>query len=353
MTNKINILVTAIGGGGHGEQILKACLLAKNSNYRIFGADMNPFCPQFNLVTDYAVLPRADHPDFIDRVLEICDRFEIRALFHGCEPELKKYSDERHLFEERGIFLPINPKQTIDTCMSKERTFSVLSDLGFEVPQFVRVASKEDLKSVDFFPAVVKPSVGGGGSSDVFIVQSMRELLSLSEYIDIENSQTQFVIQEYVGNPDQEFTVGVLHDMNGDYINSIALRRHLSGQLNIKSRVQNRTKRVDLGPYLIVSSGISHGDLGRYPEVTEPCIEIARAIGSTSSINIQCRLVNGVVKVFEINPRFSGTTSLRAMVGYNEPDLLIRRHLLKETIAPDFKFEEATVLRSLIETRLK
>ena len=353
MKNEVNILVTAVGGGGHGEQILKALLHARNSKYCVFGADMNPSCPQFKLVRDHAVLPRADHPDFIEEVLKICDRFDIQVLFHGCEPELKRYSDERHLFEERDIFLPINPKQTIDTCMSKEKTFNVLKGLGFEVPHFARVATKEDLESIDFFPSVVKPSIGGGGSSDVFIVQSMRELLALSEYIDIKNSQTEFIIQEYVGRPDQEFTVGVLHDMNGDYINSIGLRRHLSGQLNIRNRVLNRSKRADLGSHLVVSSGISHGDLGRFVNVTKPCVEIARAINSTAALNIQCRLVEGKVKVFEINPRFSGTTSLRAMVGYNEPDLLIRKHLLGEMIAQDFPYEETTILRSLVETRLR
>lgn len=349
----INILVTAVGGGGHGEQILKALLRAKNSQYRIFGADMNPYCPQFALVNDYAVLPRANDPDFIESVLEICERFQIHVLFHGCEPELKRYSDERHRFAERGIFLPINPKATIDTCLSKEQTFSVLRELGFEVPRFARVTNEEDLKSIDFFPSVVKPSIGGGGSSDVYIVQSMHELLALSAYIDIEHSQTQFVIQEYVGSPDQEYTVGVLHDMDGEYINSIALRRYLSGQLNIRSRVPNRSNRADLGSHLVVSSGISHGQLGRFSNVTEPCVEIARAINSTGAINIQCRLVDGKVMVFEINPRFSGTTSLRAMVGYNEPDLLIRKHILGEAIISNFQYEEGTILRSLVETRLK
>jgi carbamoyl-phosphate synthase large subunit len=353
MKNKINILVTAVGGGGHGEQILKALLQAKNSQYRIFGADMNPYCPQFQLVSDYAVLPRADDPDFIERVLEICARFEIEALFHGCEPELKRYSDERHRFAERGIFLPLNPKATIDTCLNKEKTFSVLRELGFEVPRFARVTNRQELNSIAFFPSVVKPSVGGGGSSDVYIVQSMHELLALSAFIDIENSQTQFVIQEYVGSPDEEYTVGVLHDMDGEYINSIALRRHLSGQLNIRSRVPNRSNKQDLGSHLVVSSGISHGHLGRFSNVTEPCVEIARAINSTSALNIQCRLVGGKVKVFEINPRFSGTTSLRAMVGYNEPDLLIRKHILGEEIIPNFSYEEGIILRSLVESRLQ
>ena len=70
------------------------------------------------------------------------------------------------------------------------------------------------------------------------------------------------------------------------------------------------------------------------------------------AINIQCRFVDGVVKVFEINPRFSGTTSLRAMAGYNEPDILIQKHLFNADIEKNFKYEEVNILRSLIETKV-
>jgi len=58
-------------------------------------------------------------------------------------------------------------------------------------------------------------------------------------------------------------------------------------------------------------------------------------------VNVQCRLVDGEVVVFEINPRFSGTTSLRAMVGYNEPDVLFRHHVLGEPIEPHFPYWRA------------
>ena len=52
----------------------------------------------------------------------------------------------------------------------------------------------------------------------------------------------------------------------------------------------------------------------------------------------------------EINPRFSGTTSLRAMVGFNEPDVLIRKHVLGETIEPSFDYREGVIMRGLEET---
>jgi carbamoyl-phosphate synthase large subunit len=36
------------------------------------------------------------------------------------------------------------------------------------------------------------------------------------------------------------------------------------------------------------------------------------------------------VVVFEVHPRFSGTTSIRAAAGFNEVDILIRNFLLNE-----------------------
>ena len=81
----INILVTAIGGGGHGDQILKALLLSKNQEYRIFGADANPDCPQFRLVEKAFVLPFANDPTYLKKLLELCKILNIRVLFHGHE----------------------------------------------------------------------------------------------------------------------------------------------------------------------------------------------------------------------------------------------------------------------------
>lgn len=349
---KLQVLVTAIGGIGTGEQILKAIRLAKGDRYHILGADANPNCPQFSLVDGRASLPLATHPGYIDALLTLCDKYKIKALFHGCEAELKQFALHRDHIEQAGIFLPINPTDVIQLCMNKENMSRRLAVLGFEPPRFARVASKEEVKRIDWFPVVVKPSVGSGGSANVYLAQDTRELLGLAEYLGLEAVADDFLIQEYVGTPDDEYTVGVLHDMDGTYINAIAIRRLLSGQLNIRMSVPNRTGRKELGTRLVVSSGVSHGYVGRFQEVSAQCASIAKAIGAKGPINIQCRLVEGKVKVFEINPRFSGTTSLRAMVGFNEPDILMRKHLFGEAIQTDFAYEEALILRSLVERKV-
>ncbi len=346
----INVLVTAIGGGGHGHQILKALLLAPQGRYRIFGADSNPNCPQASLVDKFVTLPPASDSNYMDRLLTLCNNLRVEALFHGCEPELLLFASNRKTIENAGIFLPINDTELIKLCMNKSKTNARLTELGFPAPRYIKVTRKSDLDLIDWYPVVVKPTVGGGGSANVYIAQNIDELNALFVYLGLGVITIDLMVQEYVGIPENEFTVGVLHDLDGRYINSIAVRRHLNNGLSIRLSVPNRTKRVDLGPRLVISSGVSQGDIGRFEEVTTQCREIADHLGSRGPLNIQCRFVEGKVMVFEINPRFSGTTSLRAMAGLNEPDLLLRRHILNQNIGQNASYQEATILRSLAET---
>ncbi|MCU0650086.1 MAG: ATP-grasp domain-containing protein, partial [Gemmatimonadaceae bacterium] len=108
--------------------------------------------------------------------------------------------------------------------------------------------------------------------------------------------------------------------------------------------------RTALGDTLVISSGVSQGEIGAFPDVTRPCETIATALGARGPLNVQCRMVDGDAWIFEINPRFSGTTSLRALVGYNEPDALISEHVLGRPVERRFRYGHGTILRGLDET---
>ncbi len=344
MTDPVRVLVTAIGGGGNGEQLVKALRTA--GGYHIIGSDVNPDCPQFGLVDEPVLLPRATCADYVEAVLALSTGRGVAAVLCGSEPELRIFSAARQAFAEAALYLPMNPAAVIATAMDKLEANRFLTDHGFAAPRSIQSSDSGALDGIDWFPVVVKPFVGSGGSRDTYIAQTPRQLDAISCLLEGQ----QMMVQEYVGRPDSEFTVGVLHGMDGEYINSIAVRRVMSGQLNIRSQVANTTGRSELGDRLVVSSGISHGCVGRFPEVTETCERIASALGVTGAVNIQCRLVDGEVYVFEINPRFSGTTSIRALMGYNEPDVLIRRDVLGEEIEQGFEYRSGLVLRSLTET---
>lgn len=347
--NEIRVLITAIGGGGHGEQILKALRISKLENLRLFGADSNNLCPQKNLVSSFSVLPLASSDQYDDALLELVSQLKINVLIHGSEAELKKFVILREQLEELGVQVLMNDPNVINVCMDKLKTFEFLENEGFEVPKYSKVSNFGEIEEVDWFPVIVKPHVGGGGSANVFVCQDRHELLNLSRYLHLDSGKNEFLIQEYIGRPNEEYTVGVLSSVDGVIIDSIAVHRLLNSQLNVKTRVPNRTNRYDLGTHLVVSSGVSQGFVGRFPEITSQCERIAVSIGSRGPLNIQCRFVDGKVQIFEINPRFSGTTSLRALAGFNEPEILIRNILFKESFEERIPYSEVTVIRGLTE----
>jgi carbamoyl-phosphate synthase large subunit len=347
LSRRVTAMITGVGGGSHGEQILKAVRLA-DTPYRVVGSDMSPYSTGLGMVDQPCLMPPAGDPSYVETLLGVCGAERVDVLFHGSEPELRVLSEHREAFAEAGVFLPLNPASVIETCLDKVRTMEALAALGFDVPAYRRIASVEEAEAFAYLPAVLKPSVGGGGSANLFLVQEREELVTCAG--QLLKLYPEFIAQEYVGTPEDEFTVGVLLDMDGNLVNSIAIRRYILSALSNRIKAPNRTDRDDLGPVLAISSGVSQGRIGRFPEVTAQCERLALALGARGAINIQCRVVDGQVRVFEINPRFSGTTSLRAMVGYNEPDVLVRTHVLGESVVRHFAYREGVIVRSLAET---
>jgi len=349
--DKISVLVTGIGGGGHGEQIVKALRLGKLS-YNIIGTDVTSYCSGRALVNEFREVPYASSDKYLDIILGICEEFKIKAIFHGSEQEMVFLGKNRKIFEDLNIYLPINSEEVFNICQNKVRTMEHLAKLGINMPKFIKLSKAEDIHVIDFmYPIIVKPSVGGGGSNNVFVVQNFSELKNITEFLFKYNAE--LVLQEYIGTPDNEFTVGVLFGEDGQLINSIAVKRIIENALSRRTMVPNLTGRTDLGSHLVISSGVSSGHIARWSSVTTICEKIAKSLNPTAPINIQCRKVGNEIIPFEINPRFSGTTSLRAMVGYNEPDILIRKDILGEKISTHFPYENGIIMRGLVEYSLE
>jgi carbamoyl-phosphate synthase large subunit len=342
----ISVLLTGVGGGGHGEQILKALRLGK-LRYRIVGTDASETCANRGKVDEFLTVPLAREKSYFETIVEIARSRGCIAIFHGSEPEMTVLSNARSELSSAGLYVPVNPPSVLELCQDKVKTTVHLQKHGFVCPSFREARSQEDLRGFTKFPIIVKPSVYGGGSANVFIAQSVEELEFFAAYLL--KLHGRFIAQEYVGTPNEEYTVGVLFGQDGVLLNSIPIRRIINSALTIRTKVPNRSGRPELGDNLIVSTGISQGEVGHWPEIRRQCEAIASSLAPRAPINIQCRVVDGQVFPFEINPRFSGTTSLRALAGYNEPEVLIRRDVLGENVAPYFAFHDMTILRGLEE----
>jgi len=320
----ISVLITGVGGGGVGEQIIFALSLSKYP-YRIITVDHNPISLCLYPIDRSYLVPSATEKKYLNKLLQICKKESIKVLIPGSEIELSIISKNRDLFKKENIFLPINNKDVIELCQNKWSTYLFLKNNGFSVPKSYLWDESNNINDLDF-PVIIKPCLLSGGSRLVYIAQNNEELSFFCRYLIRQGSKP--MVQKYVGSYENEYTIEVLTSYEGDILGSIAIKRKIQGRLSTLYRLKNY---YDSDP-LCISTGISQGFIDDFPNIRENAEKIAEKFNSEGPLNIQCRENENGIFVFEINPRFSGTESLRALAGYNAPDSLIRKYILGEDI---------------------
>ena len=317
----INVLVTAVSGGSIGEQVCKSLLMGNNS-YKLIVTNTSLSATKIIPADFTEVLPLASSTEYMDALMDLIDRYKVEFLIPGSEPELIFLSENLPSFSKTGVKILINSPKIIATCVDKGKTSDYLSSNGFSVPQSVILENPQDiLKTSVEFPCIIKPALGGGGSAATFIAQDQEELSFFTKYLF--NYGYKPLLQEYIPDAENEYTVGVLHNPEGKFIGSVTLKRNILSGVSNRLRIPNRTGKNEMGKILAVSSGISQGEIVNFEPVQKTAEEIAQKLGSTGPLNIQGRWNGSEFVTFEINPRFSGTTPMRALAGFNEPEQII------------------------------
>jgi carbamoyl-phosphate synthase large subunit len=350
----IGVLVTGVGSGSTGEQVYRA-LRHGRRRYRITVANVD--LERSVVATDARriVLPVASHPEYLHALAEAANTLGVRFIVPGSDVELVRVAAGRDALARVTPALPlVNDIATINVCLDKGATAAALTRAGLRAPCTVDCTTVEALlegvaRERLRFPLILKPR-RGGGSADVFIAQDLEELRFHAARIV--RSGAAAIAQEYVGDARAEFTLGVLHFPDGTLAGSFALRRNLGSLLSTRFRTPNRTGRQELGDDLVVSSGVSQGDVDDFPEVRAQAERVAAAVGSRGPLNVQGRLVGSELVVFEVNPRFSGTEAMRAMSGWNAPEALIDWHLGLAPPIRTFRARPCSFVRSVIEHRI-
>ena len=332
------VLVAGIGGASLGTEILKA--LRDASIYTTFGCDISEYAYghyQEGIAETFVVRRN----QYIESVLELCVSHRIRAVIPGGEEPLALLSRAAEDFQKLGVHIATNSPEVIAICSDKKRLFEQLRDLGLPMPWTIAVEDVREFEKLEEVPCpcVIKPTTGSGGSSLAFLASNREEATLFIRYLL--NNGRAALVQEYIPLSEGEFTVGVLSLPNGRLVGSVAMRRFFHVKLSVSIKTETG----------LISSGYSQGLIDEFPEVRAQAEKIAEAMGSVGPMNIQGRVREGILLPFEINPRFSASTYLRALAGFNEIDMYLRHVLLEEyPVAPSIR--PGYYLRSLSETRV-
>ena len=334
---KKTVLVTGTGGRSVGSGILHALLRTTadvRDRWHVIAADANPFAWGLYLADDYELLPMASSPDYIETLLRVIARRQVHAIIPGTESEADLLLKNKDQLGQ--VFLIANRLDLMPLMMDKFAAARKLADLGYRTIPSRPISDWETLSDQYGFPLVIKPTTGTGGSRGLHLVCSAEEMRSILPTIENVGSPC---VQPYVGDAENEFTVGVLSDFNGTLIDSIVMKRKLLGlSLLTQSSIADKN--------FAISTGYSQGFIIRDKYIQDFCEGLAGKLGSRGPLNIQLRIDkdSGTPYVLEIHPRFSGTTPIRADVGFNEVDILLRCALLSESFGRlSYKYDVAAI----------
>ena len=294
----MKVFVTG-AGAVLGQGIIKS-LRQSTLSCTIVAADPNPLSSGLYWADQAYRIPLAHEPDFAARIDELLDRERPDILLVGTDVELFFFAEQRARIEAQfGTHVLVSNPRVIAIADDKLETARFFASMGLHPPRSACAQDEEALDAVIAevgFPLIVKPRIGARSVG----VSIVRDREGLEQALAVRDG---LVVQECVGDPDCEYTASVLV-FDGEVQASIVMRRDLR----------------DGNTYRAYTAD--------YPELNEKVRAMGRALQPHGPANFQFRTdTDGTARVFEINARFSGTTPLRAMAGFNEVEMCVRRLL--------------------------
>ena len=301
--NMLNVLVTG-AGSVIGQAIIKS-LRASSLEVNIIAADYFPMAVGLYWCKSHYLLPdilKADvaQEQWLKAVLDIVRKESVDIILVGLDFELELFASFQKLIEDQtGARVVVGEQDKVHFCQDKWLTVLFLRDHGLPFIPSSLPADMETFVSEAGFPLIVKPR-RGFRSRNIFLVHDHGQLA------EAVGKCPDPVIQKYVGDVAQEYTCGVLM-LDGKLISRVTLRRFLKDGNTSHAFYEGKCTQVD--------------------SFVERLSGILRLYGPS---NIQLRLTDKGPMVFEINPRFSGTTYIRALFGVNEVEILINKLIYKK-----------------------
>jgi carbamoyl-phosphate synthase large subunit len=313
----LNALV--LGVGGNVSQSIQKALAIATVPTRVVAACISPSSSGLYFADRAYISPLARADDFIPWVIEVCERESIDVVFSGSELVLEALAPEAETLRRRtGAVCIVSPADVLSIGRDKLRTCRWLEAVGLPVPGYADLNDRESVTQLVErcgFPLIAKPRFGKG-SDGILTVRDEQDLervvgaedMALRDVVGSQIGAGDLVLQEYLGHEQEEYTAGCFCDADGVPCGTIVLRRRLQGGTTTTA------------------------ELGSFPEVRAAASSIASALRPLGPCNVQLRFHNGRAVPFEINPRFSGTTAMRARMGFNEVEAAIRHFVLGEPV---------------------
>ncbi len=277
--------------------------------------DMKPLSFGAAHCNQFAILPPITDSDYLDRLLTVCLSHEIEVLIPGLDSELLLLARSREIFAQKGIKLAVAGSDLVALCRDKLRwgkELSVVSPLV--LPSYSPEEALMRLSSGELsLPLIAKP-LGGSASAGIEIIHSADQLSLIGKGYVVQPFvlplPTDHLFEEIKQAADEgkvvqaaEISIQSVYSYNGT----------LLGRMASCNRLKNGAP-IEVVPI----------SLHQHEAAIDALESKLRAFGLRGPINLQGRLTDKGLRLFEMNPRFTGISGLRARLGFNEVEAVIR-----------------------------
>jgi carbamoylphosphate synthase large subunit len=317
------IAITGVGGGV-GQAVLRA-LSFSSLKWRVVGCDVDPWAAGLYACDRGYVIPPAVDPEYIDRLIEVTTREQVQVLIPGSDPEVTALAAARDRVLSTGVLPMVGTAEAVELCRDKLAACRFFRENGLPFARTAVASQGFEVANEAGYPLVVKP-VGGSASRGIAVVF---DDVQLRQYIEDNGMIAQeYLVPESWGKPRQdvthqdvmynhllrqedEFSSQVVHDHKGELLGQFTSCNELKGGVPLKIDPRPEVKVEDTAREM-ASLLVDRGLVG-------PC-------------NFQCKMTEKAPVFFEVNPRFTGITGVRAAMGFNEVEAVLRRLLLDEPL---------------------
>jgi carbamoyl-phosphate synthase large subunit len=292
-----NILVSGASGVvGYG--ILRS-LRRSGQDLRLIGTTIytdsaaHAFCDVFEQA------PFTDDAHYVEWLSGVIERHDIDLLIPGLEADVYHWCKHNQTLEECGAKVVLNRGELISLCRDKWEFYKKLNRLD---PLFaIETSLTQDFDTlVEEYglPFLLKPR-SGYASKGIVRIQNADDFLKHRH-----NIGGSLMVQPIIGTDEEEYTSSAFCDGEGGFYACMTLKRRLS-----REGFTEKAEVVDSNEII--------------PILRALC-DYFKPIGPT---NFQFRRHEGKLKLLEINPRISSSTSIRAGFGYNESRMAVEFYL--------------------------
>jgi len=314
---KINIAISC-AGSGIGQSIIDSCKLS-DLPLITFGLDNNPLAYGLYDCNHIILTPKINSKNYIEKIIDICLRQNIKIIIPGIDDEVLLFSRNLKKFNQEGIVVIISHEPLLNLVRDKALSTEKLNQFAnIFVKSFTN--KKEFLNALDnkevSYPVIAKPS-GGSASAGVHIIL---------DNSDLEKIPKTHIIQEIARPHKDDINFELFQKLVVKKINpqvseiSIQLVASKNGNIIGKMASFNRLKNG------VPTEIIPYENSAIWDEI-DKLIPHLISLGFKGPLNLQGRITDDGLKIFEINARFTGITGLRAVMGFNEVEACIKSWL--------------------------